>query len=95
MKVYVDEFPKDCLDCPCECEYYCNLIHEDVGCSKYGEIHKECPLQSIADHDKQVIEKFINIIDYKFNVLGYVEEKFEDIKKYVLDQMQGENNVKD
>lgn len=25
MKVYVDELPKDCIDCPCESEYYCNI----------------------------------------------------------------------
>lgn len=54
MKVYVDELPKDCIDCPCESEYYCNLLNEDVGCCKWGEIHKNCPLQSISDYTKQV-----------------------------------------
>lgn len=54
MKVYVDELPKDCIDCPCESEYYCNLLNEDVGCCKWGEIHKNCPLQSLADYTKQV-----------------------------------------
>ena len=59
MKVYVDELPKDCIDCPCECEYYCNLLNEDVGCCKYGEIHKDCPLQSLADYTKQVREEVV------------------------------------
>lgn len=54
MKVYVDELPKDCIDCPCESEYYCNLLNEDVGCCEWGEIHKNCPLQSLADYTKQV-----------------------------------------
>ena len=54
MKVYVDELPKDCIDCPCESEYYCNLLNEDVGCCKWGERHKNCPLQSLADYTKQV-----------------------------------------
>ena len=31
MKVYVDELPKDCIGCPCESEYYCNLLKEDNG----------------------------------------------------------------
>lgn len=67
MKVYVDELPKDCIDCPCECEYYCNLLNEDVGCCKYGEIHKDCPLQSLADYTKQVREEVVEEIREKFN----------------------------
>ena len=92
MKVYVDELPKDCIDCPCESEYYCNLLNEDVGCCKWGETHKNCPLQSLADYTKQVRKEVLDIIEEKFNCCGYVEEKFEDIKKYVLDQLQGKQN---
>ena len=62
MKVYVDELPKDCIGCPCESEYYCNLLKEDIGCCKWGEIHKNCPLQSISDHDKQVRKEVIEEI---------------------------------
>ena len=92
MKVYVDELPKDCIDCPCESEYYCNLLNEDVGCCEWGEIHKNCPLQSLADYTKQVRKEVLDIIEEKFNCCGCVEEKFEDIKKYVLDQIeQGES----
>ena len=54
MRIFVDELPKDCIDCPCESEYYCNLLNEDVGCCKWGEIHKNCPLHSLADYTKQV-----------------------------------------
>ena len=93
MRIYVDELPKDCIDCPCESEYYCNLLNEDVGCCKWGEIHKNCPLQSLADYTKQVRKEVLDIIEEKFNCCGYVEEKFEDIKKYVLDQIeQGEQH---
>ncbi len=90
MKIYVDELPKDCIDCPCESEYYCNLLNEDVGCCKWGEIHKNCPLQSLTDYTKQVRKEVLDIIDKKFNCCGYVEEKFEDIKEYILDKLQGE-----
>ena len=53
--------------------------------------------QSLADYTKQVreevVEEIINAIDDKFNCLGYVEEKFEDVKKYILDQVKGKNMV--
>ena len=62
MKVYVDELPKDCIGCPCESEYYCNLLKEDIGCCKWGEIHKNCPLQSISNHDKQVRKEVVEEI---------------------------------
>lgn len=62
MKVYVDELPKDCIGCPCESEYYCNLLKEDIGCCKWGEIHKNCPLQTISDHDKQVRKEVVEEI---------------------------------
>ena len=62
MKVYVDELPKDCIDCPCESEYYCDLLNEDVGCCKWGEIHKNCPLQSLVDYTKQVRKEVLEDI---------------------------------
>jgi len=42
------------------------------------------------DIRKQICNEILLIIDEKFNCCGYVKEKFEDIKKYVLDQIQGE-----
>ena len=53
----------------------------------------ECELMEkteLADYTKQVRKEVLDIIEEKFNCCGYVEEKFEDIKKYVLDQLQGE-----
>ena len=44
------------------------------------------------DIRKQICDEVLLIIDEKFNCFGYVEEKFEDIKKYVEAQIQGENN---
>ena len=86
MKVYVDELPKDCIDCPCESEYYCNLLNEDVGCCKWGEIHKNCPLQSLADYTKQVRKEVCEEIRktlFEF-LLTY------DVITDKLDQIQGE-----
>ena len=62
MRIYVDELPKDCIDCPCESEYYCNLLNEDVGCCEWGEIHKNCPLQSLTDYTKQVRKEVVEDI---------------------------------
>ena len=62
MKIYVDESPKDCIECPCETEYYCNLLNEDVGYLKWGEIHKDCPLQSLTDYTKQVRKEVVEEI---------------------------------
>lgn len=51
MKVYVDELPKSCWDCPC--------IKGDNGLCKLLQKYvydtpKSCPLQSLADYTKQV-----------------------------------------
>ena len=42
----------------------------------------------MKDIRKQIFNEVLLIIDKKFNCCGYVEEKFEDIKKYVLDQIE-------
>ena len=96
MKVYVDELPKDCW----RCSYYhfekCDLTDDEfdnpIDC--HGEIMKSCPLQSLVDYTKQVrkevCQEVLAIIDENFNCYGYVEEKFDNIKKYVEAQIQGE-----
>ena len=94
MRIYVDELPKKCEDCPC-CSggQYCNYMWENYtdtekphfdecnlkdyckvpydfnnNMTKYkewldnlpknnNEQYKTCPLQSLADHDKQVREE--------------------------------------
>lgn len=66
MRIYVYELPKDCIDCPCESEYYCNLLNEDVGCCEWGEIHKNCPLQSLTDYTKQVINNTFDKINSQY-----------------------------
>lgn len=103
MKVYVDKFPKDCIDCPCESEYYCNLLNEYVDCCKYGETHENCPLQSLSDYTKQlkkqVCEKIKDevkkLIDKDFSLCnheyanGYCYALQYDLVK-ILNQIEGE-----
>ena len=47
--IYVDELPDDCLDCPCESEYYCNLLFCDIGFLQCNERHPKCPLLKLSD----------------------------------------------
>ena len=103
MKVYVDELPKDCIGCPCESEYYCNLLNEDIGFLKWGEVHQNCPLQSIADYTKQVRKKVCEEIKEKLRkqyptVYANIGEslfcsdcwlKIKELNE-ILDQIQGE-----
>ena len=96
MKVYVSELPKDCIDCPCESEYYCNLLNEDVGCLEWGEIHKGCPLQSLADYTKQVRKEVCEEIwkEFEQRLMNKAENmsvmKVANMINSVLDQLQGE-----
>ena len=84
MRIYVDELPKDCIDCPCESEYYCNLLNEDVGCCEWGEIHKNCPLQSLSDYTKQVRKEVVQEIREK---ITYWEDCLtKEVTEYVIDK---------
>lgn len=96
MKIYVDELPKDCIDCPCESEYYCNLLNEDIGCCEWGEIHKNCPLQSLADYTKQVRKEVCEEIRNKIEQAKLIYEwKGEETTiEDILDQIQGEIKCK-
>ena len=96
MKVYVDELPKDCIDCPCESEYYCNLLNEDVGCLEWGETHKNCPLQSLTDYTKQVRKEVCEEIRSRFLATCQIEKGCDtasfslEVLNRILDQIQGE-----
>ena len=94
MKVYVDELPKDCIDCPCESEYYCNLLNEDVGCLEWGETHKNCPLQSLTDYTKQVRKEVCEEIRSRFLATCQIEKGCNtasfslEVLNRILDQLR-------
>ena len=69
MKVYVDELPKSCEECPCysysegfcNCEFWWQKYKEIKDVQEYthlgykqNERPNDCPLQSLADYTKQV-----------------------------------------
>ena len=79
MKVYIDELPKDCIGCPCESEYYCNLLNEDIGCLKWGEVHKNCPLQSISEYARQVRKEVVG------ELIVYIRSLFNSYASSLID----------
>ena len=95
MEYFVDEMPRDCASCKhyhmnCADGYSCSKLRKEIHpnfSEGIGYRHQDCPLQSLSDYTKQVRKEVIDIIDKKFNCCGYVEEKFEDIKEYILDQL--------
>lgn len=50
MRVYVDEMPKNCNNCPCKGNKYCNLSFTECKAKR----PEDCWLELLADHDKQV-----------------------------------------
>ena len=75
MKIYVDELPKSCGDCvfckQTEYCYYCDKLHTKLG---YIDKDKDCPLQSLSDHTKQVRKEVVQEIrkwcNRNFNWVG-------------------------
>ena len=78
MKVYVDELPKNCKDCKFQCFGEClngadiiNCDYSSMKCHlKRGKV-KECPLQSLSDHTKQVRKEVVEFIDKCFEMQKY------------------------
>lgn len=70
MKIYVDELPKDCNECPClnddiEQGCHCNLgIFDCDDGFKLNKKHPNCPLILITDYTTQVRKDLIKEIDY-------------------------------
>ena len=99
MKIYVDELPKSCEDCPClhsdEWCAFCNLNAFDGDHCPYRELdkqrHKDCPLTLISDHDKQVRKEVCDEIKNKIKQAKLIYEwKGKEITiEDILDQIQG------
>lgn len=106
MKVYVDELPKSCWECPC----FRNDLEQGCGLDDEGKDYflddidgGECPLKSLTEHDKQVINGIRKQVQDQIIICGAkaTEQDFIEANSYntcisdiidILDQMQGENN---
>jgi hypothetical protein len=85
--IYVDELPEDCLCCPCESEYFCNLLKTDIGFLKWGETHKECPLKLITDRLAEERKKVVQEI--KERLIKYTGFDEEYLKENIYDADMG------
>jgi hypothetical protein len=109
--VYLDELPKSCLECACRNGEYnrCELITPEHSIGYYNEEEMdyknvpinqdfeelECPLQSLADYNKQVRKEVCEEIreltkDYFYEMLDSKKIILERDFIKVLDQIQGE-----
>lgn len=104
MKIYVDELPKDCFDCPCfrnDIEICCGL---DDGIKDYHNFVEDstCLLATTQSLKQQVREEVVDEIFYN---LSRIEDTLincgngkEDALAYfceILKKVKGESNVKD
>lgn len=86
MKVYVDELPKSCENCPCysysegfcNCEFWWQKYKEIKDVQEYthlgykqNERPNDCPLQSLSDYTKQVRKEVVQEIKEKICMLAY------------------------
>ena len=85
MKVYVDELPKECFECPCfegiETPAFCPCRLDFIENDKVQNYHKfdecndnVCPLQSLADYTKQVRKEVCNDFKSRFLVTCQIEK---------------------
>ena len=103
MKVYVDELPKDCWNCPC----FKNDINFPCGLSDGTQDYfldemdgGECPLLSLLDYTKQVRKEVCEEIGEQLGLR--VNGKWQVVCDgcmtgdktimAVLDQIQGQSN---
>ena len=94
MRIYVDELPKDCWDCPMHDgeNGQCKML---VCYTDY--IPKNCPLQSLADYTKQVRKEVCNDFKSRFLATCQIEKGCNtasfslEVLNRILDQLQGEN----
>lgn len=93
QEIYVKEMPKSCFDCPIIVEgpegYDCCVCAFLVETAESKNRLKDCPLKSLHDHDKELIEKVCkrvfnifdgNNIDYICvdDVIERLQKEFED-----------------
>ena len=109
MRIYVDELPNSCEECPmCRSGKlklqrkgrYIETEQCVFGQYKYHTIDDEidtCPLQSLADYTKQVRKEVIGDLMNILNESQYMN-RYNSIDKEtlfkVLDQLQGETKCK-
>ena len=93
-KVYVDELPKSCWECPCfknDLEFPCGLSDGTQDYFKDEIDGENCPLKSIKTHDralvKEVCEKIRKELDGDYN-----QYRINYILDQIANEVEDENN---
>ena len=91
MKVYVDELPSCCEDCVCHngVSGRCKLLHRTT----FEIPPRDCPLQTLTDHDKQVRKQVCDEIRKFYTNPVYDRENAHTEVRVLLarlDQIEGE-----
>ena len=93
-KVYVDELPKSCWECPCfknDLEFPCGLSDGTQDYFKDEIDGENCPLKSIKTHDRELVKEVCEKIKLKFSDTRSHNWGVERIELYeFLDQIQKE-----
>ena len=69
-KVYVDELPESCFECPIMvdgsegCDFCVCAILEEKAITKNRL--KDCPLKSLHDHDKELVARVLKEVEDTF-----------------------------
>ena len=86
-KVYVDKLPKGCADCICEYDVFGEISGKYVSVAK----SKNCPLQTIKQHDRELVKEVCEKIKLKFSDTRSHNWGIEQFELYeFLDQIQKE-----
>lgn len=78
-KVYVDELPKSCWECPCfknDLEFPCGLSDGTQDYFKDEIDGENCPLKSIKTHDRELVKEVCEKIKEQ---LGFIVDGQERI----------------
>ena len=104
-KVYVDELPESCINCPCcSCDLkpefikighfmYCNLLKQAFRFKEERKKLKDCPLIDIKTHDRELVKEVCEKIRKTIASTVDLAESNQQIKDQfhiILDQIQKE-----
>lgn len=84
-KVYVDELPKSCRDCPCmNSNCFCKLYYmqnqngnvlDCEDCRK--KIHEDCPLIDIKTHNRELVKEVCEKVIKFINELAWQDIQYD------------------
>ena len=94
MKIYVDKLPTTCDECPCRNETFCSLTYEELSYSSFNyKRGNECPLELIAEHDKEKDRRIAVLeraLEWACEHINAWQLNHEPTTEYFIDQAEKE-----